>query len=272
MGKTKTVVLEGMPEERISGKEAYELRKKKKEEKAKKQQVKGLGLKGGERIKVVEAEPIPIVEPSPSKISEVPLSKVKRKKVRGKRYLSSRKKINKNKLYPIKEAIKLVKQASYCKFEETMEMHLVVKKTGILEKVSLPHPAGKQKRIEVASDKTIEKLKNGKIDFDILLATPEMMPKLIPFAKILGPKGLMPNPKNSTIIKSPEDAKKFSANSIVVKTEKDQPVIHTVVGKVNQEDSKLEENINAILSVLNRKQILKAYLKSTMSPSVKLLI
>ncbi len=97
-----------------------------------------------------------------------------------------------------------------------------------------------------------------------------MMPKLVPFAKLLGPRGLMPNPKTGTLIKSAKDAEKFSGNSLTIKTEKSQPVIHTVIGKVSQENQELKENIETIFSAITKKQIVKAYLKSTMSPSVKL--
>ena len=97
-----------------------------------------------------------------------------------------------------------------------------------------------------------------------------MMPKLVPYAKILGPKGLMPNPKNGTLIKTKDDAKKFSGNSITIKTEKKQPVIHTVVGKVDQKSAELEENTKTIVELVGKKQITKAYLTSTMGPSVKL--
>ena len=154
-----------------------------------------------------------------------------------------------------------------------MELHLIVKKVGISAQVALPHAAGRVKKIEVADEKTLEKLKTGKIDFDILVATADMMPKLVPFAKLLGPRGLMPNPKNGTLVTDIKKAGAFSASTVTLKTEKEAPLIHTVVGKVSQKDTELKENIQAIFKALGGSdQILKVYLKSTMSPSVKVAI
>ena len=113
--------------------------------------------------------------------------------------------------------------------------------------------------------------KTGKIDFDILVATPVMMPKFVPFARLLGPKGLMPNPKNGTLVTDPKKAKGFSAGTVTLKTEKEAPLIHTVVGKNSQTDKEIEENIEAVFKALGGgKQIVRAFIKSTMSPSVKL--
>lgn len=257
MGKTKTVIVSGAPES-------------KKEKTKKKDRITKVGLKGGERIKTVEAGPI-IKEEKPVS-TETPTKQVKKSKVRGKKYKDARTKVDKTKLYSIKEAVQLTKEVSYSSFDGAVELHLVTKKKGVSANVKLPHSAGKDKKIEVASDKTIEKLKKGKVDFDVLLATPEMMPKLVPFAKILGPKGLMPNPKNGTLIKSAKEAEKFSANTITLKTEKKAPLMHIVVGKISQKDKEIIENIEAILASVGKRQIQKAYLTSTMSPSVKIAI
>ena len=265
MGKTKTAIVPGEAAKAKTSEAAY------KEKRLKKIHISG--LKGGQRIKMVESE----VVPQPDEASHFAPSTSLRAsrghrepKVRSKKYQSVKAKIDRNKLYSIADAIKLVKESSYSKFDGTMELHLVVKKTGTSAQVTLPHPAGKAKRVEVADDKTIEKIEKGKIDFDVLLATADMMPRLVPFAKILGPKGLMPNPKSGTIIKSTKDATKFSGNTINLKTEKEAPLIHTVVGKTNQEDKEIIANIQAILQALQiGKQIIKAYLKATMSPSVK---
>ena len=267
MGKTRTAVISGPTEDKKSGEEKYkERQKKKKEAEAKvKAQVKGVGLKGGERIKTVGGDEIP------SKPTEAEEKKAKRaKKVRGKKYKEALAKIDKTKLYNLPDAIKLVKETSYSSFDGTVEFHALVKKEGFSTSVKLPYSAGKKKKIQIADTETLKKLEKGKVDFDLLLATAEMMPKLVPYAKLLGPKGLMPNPKNGTLIKDSKDAKKFSVNTITLKTERKVPLIHTVVGKVGQKNKELSENIEAIISTLGKRQIQKAYLTSTQGPSVKL--
>lgn len=270
MGKTKTAIVSGVPEETKTGQEKYKERQKKKKEtdtKIKKQ-VKGVGLKGGERIKSVVGEEIS------EKPTEVEEEKAKKKaqepRVRGSKYKDARAKVDKTKQYTVTEAVKLVKETSYTKFDGTVELHVVVKKEGLTVNVELPHSGGKKKKIELANAKTVEKLKKGKVDFDVLLATAEMMPRLVPFAKLLGPKGLMPNPKKGTLIKKASDAKKFSANTLTLKTERKAPIIHTTVGKVSQKEKELVENTQAIIEAVNKRQIVKAFLTSTMSPSVKL--
>lgn len=259
MGKTKTAVISGLPEEE-KGKKTKG--KKQKEEK----EVRVPGLKGGERVVAVTAEPLP--EEKEEKKEEK--KQAKKVKIRGKKYKAALKKIDKAKSYKVKDAIKLVKEISFSKFDGTLELHLLVKKEGLSVNITLPNSAGKEKKIEVADDKTIDKLKRGKVDFDVLLATADFMPKLVPYAKILGPKGLMPNPKNGTLLKNKKDAEKFSANTLTLKTEKNAPVIHTIVGKVSMDDKKIEENIEAVLEAVGKKQVVKAHLTATMSPSIKL--
>ncbi len=192
-------------------------------------------------------------------------------KIRGKKYKETKSKIDSTKNYKMDEAIRFLKEASdIAKFDQTLELHIIVKKVGLSVNVKLPHSGGKEKKIEVASDETIKKLETGKIDFDVLLATADMMPKLVKFAKILGPKGMMPNPKNGTLIKNAADAKSFSGNAKTIKTEKEAPLIHTSFGKLSQSEKDLSENADAIINAIDKKKIVKAYMKSTMSPALKI--
>jgi len=236
-------------------------------EQPKEKKVRISGLKGGERVKVVEAEPAKLPEKEPAQEEK----KSKRKpKVRGKKYLAAKAKIDQNKLYPLTEAVKLVKKTSITKFVGSLEAHLVVKQVGELGELNLPYFKGKAKRVVVADDQVIEQIKAGKIDFDVLLASPKMMPKLLPFARILGPKGLMPNPKSGTLVKDPEKAvKQFSKNTIKVKTERKAPVLHLVLGKLDQPDKELIANVEALIKLLGPGQIKKMVLKATMGPGVK---
>jgi len=233
------------------------------------------GLKGGERVKVVEASPTeeaPIFEEGKDGAQGTKISERSKRveRVRGKKYIEVKGKIDHEKFYKSSDAVAIAKKTSYSKFEGTLELHLIVKKAGISVSVTLPHQAGKEKKVEIANDETVAKLKDGKIDFDILVATPDMMPKLVPFARLLGPKGLMPNPKNGTLINDPKKVKSFSAATVTLKTEREAPLVHTVIGKTGQVDSELVENLEAIFKAFGGvKQIEKAYIKATMGPSVK---
>ena len=258
MGKTKTAFIGEAVEEKKTSAEKYADKKAKRE--AEKEKI----------LQVPEVEQVLHDEPK----TETPKQKREiTEKQRGKKYLEAKLKINKTNSYKLTDAIKLVKETSYSKFDGTMEMHLVVKKTGVNINVTLPYSAGKQKRIEFATEETLEKLKIGKIDFDVLLTTADMMPKLVMYAKLLGPRGLMPNPKNGTIVKSVKDKEKFGGNTINLKTEKEVPLIHTSFGKVSQDLSELVKNAETILDKLGgSKTIVRTFIKSTMSPSVKIQI
>lgn len=270
MGKTKTAVLSGASEVKKTSAEEYAEKKAKKaammtkdNPKAEKEVIeKTVPVK--EEVKVEEA---PVVEAPTRKEKVLTVS------MRGKRYVESKAKVSKNTLYKLEDAIKAVKESSYSKFDGTMELHLNVKKTGINVQVTLPFSTGKQKKVEIADEKTLAKLKEGKVDFDLLLATAEMMPKLAMFARLLGPKGLMPNPKNGTVIKSEKDAEKFKGNLITLKTEREVALVHTSFGKVSQKTEELVKNAESILNALGgSKSIVRAFMKSTMSPSVKVQI
>ncbi len=259
MGKTKTQLIG----------ETAEVAKGKKQKRERPDKIHLSGQKGGERVKIIEA---PLRSGSAGTSEGQAPAKKREPRTRGKKYLEAKAKIDRNRLYPAKEAINLVKETSMSSFDGTVELHLVVKKVGLSATLTLPHEGGKAKKVEVASEETVKKLEKGKVDFDVLLATPEMMPKLVPFARLLGPRGLMPNPKNGTIIKTAKDAEKFNAAKLTVKTEKNAPVIHIVVGKVSMKELELAGNVEAVLTAVNKKQIVKAYLTSTMGPSVKVIV
>jgi len=111
------------------------------------------------------------------------------------------------------------------------------------------------------------------MDFDVLVAHPSMMAKLAKVARVLGPKGLMPNPKNGTVSPDPEKrAKELSHGQVNFKAEPGNPIVHLPVGKVSFEDKRLVENIQAILSAIGPGKILRATLAATMGPGVKIAI
>ncbi len=242
----------------------------KKKNETKDDKVHVAGLKGGQRVKLMGDDINPTNESTEAETEALKVKKTAR--IRGKHYVSNKSKVDSNKHYALKDAIALVKQVSYSKFDGTVELHLVVKKEGMSVNVNLPHSAGRTKIVEVANEKTIEKLKAGKVDFDVLLATADMMPQLVGFARILGPRGMMPNPKNGTLIKSVKDAEAFSQNAITIKTEKKAPLIHTTCGKVSMSETDLMDNASAILNAFGKRQVIKAYMTASMSPSIRLIV
>jgi large subunit ribosomal protein L1 len=269
MGKTKTAVLSGAPEVKKTSAEEY----------AEKKAKKAAMMAKDHASETPKVEETVKEENTNEVVAEVKEEKpVKKEKIltvstRSKKYVESKSRVSKATLYKLEDAIEAVKSATYSKFDGTMELHLNVKKTGVNVQVTLPYSTGKQKRIEIADEKTLAKLKEGKVDFDLLLATPDMMPKLAMYARLLGPKGLMPNPKNGTVIKSEKDAEKFKGNLITLKTEREAAIVHTSFGKVSQKTEELVKNAESILNALGgSKTIIKAYMKSTMSPSVKIQI
>ena len=195
-----------------------------------------------------------------------------KKKERSKKYTSKIVSLDRNKSYPLKEALELLSKFEKAGFDETVELHINTIDGSVSGRMMLPHGTGKKARVAIASDELIEQLEKGTIDFDVLIAHPSMMPKLAKVAKFLGPRGLMPNPKSGTITDKPEEAmKKFEEGQINFKTEK-SPIVHLSVGKLSFGPDKLSENIEAAIEAINKAKIRNAILKSTMSPGIKLLI
>jgi large subunit ribosomal protein L1 len=149
---------------------------------------------------------------------------------------------------------------------------LTLKEKGLNKEVELPFSTGKVKRIAIADDATVAKIEANKIDFDVLLASPAQMGKLVKLAKVLGPRGLMPNPKNGTVVANPEAAAKTMSgkNTASVKTEKDAPLIHLSLGKLSAKDADLTANIQAVMAVVPPNSLRKAVIKSSISPAVKI--
>jgi large subunit ribosomal protein L1 len=224
-------------------------------------------------IPVKEIKPQP-VKKSARKTSESTQEKTTKKRLkhpRSKRFLEARQLIDKSKTYPFPDAIRLLRQVSKLNFDASVELHLNLNVDKLQGELDLPHGSGKTQKVEVASDKTLAKLKDNLIDFDVLVAEPKMMPKLAKFAKLLGPKGLMPNPKTGTISDKPEELKKkLSQGATRFKSEPKNPLIHMVVGKLSFKDDQLEANLKAAVAAVKPKNITSAHLCSSMSPSIKL--
>jgi large subunit ribosomal protein L1 len=230
-----------------------------------------------------KAKPVSPVEKA--KLTEKPLAKKtvvkkesKPKRARSKKYLLSKEKIDKDKLYPLAEAIQHLKACSYTSFDGTVELH--AKMQTIKKKkdeavvfrgtVRLPSGSPKERKIVVASEELIEDIKKGKVNFDILLSTPEMMPKLAVVAKILGPKGKMPSPKAGTVTTDPEKTKTELSSGLVEYRTDAHGIIHLAVGKVSWDDEKLKTNIETLLAVLPKRNISSLTIGATMSPGIRL--
>lgn len=196
----------------------------------------------------------------------------KAKKVRGKKYQAVRSQLDKSKFYTDKEAVELVKKLSYSKFVGSVEAHVVVREVGDNVSLALPHSTGKTVKVTVVDAQVLSDIEAGKLDFGILVAHPEFMPKLAKFARVLGPKGLMPNPKNGTLTPNPELKKKeLEAGKFNLKTEKKAPLMHLTIGKTDMKSTDLVENVEALVKALKGK-ILKLSLSASMSPGIKVLV
>ncbi|QQS20777.1 MAG: 50S ribosomal protein L1 [Candidatus Moraniibacteriota bacterium] len=224
----------------------------------------------------------------------------------GKNYRAIAEKREAGKLYDIKEAVSILKENRAAQFDETVEIHFHLgidpKKTDQLVRGTtiFPNSLGRAKRIAVVTgsksseakeagadlvggEELIAEIKEGKcspgVHFDILLATPDIMPKLATVAKILGPKGMMPNPKNETVTSKVKDTvlalKKGSKASF--KTD-DSGNIHQSVGKISMPEKELTENIHSFIDTVQRlkpesmkgRLIVSATLATTMGPGFRL--
>jgi large subunit ribosomal protein L1 len=226
----------------------------------------------------------------------------RRKMDRGKKYQEAAKKGDLTKSYTVKESVDMVKQMAYAKFDETVELHIKMeldpKKAdqNLRGTVILPHGTGKKVRVLVfakgekeseatsagadhaGSDDLIKKVSEGWTDFDVAIATPDMMSQVGKLGKILGVRGLMPNPKTGTVTFDVGKAvKEAKAGKIEYRVDKNSN-LHVPVGKKSFDNQKLAENIQTLLAeiVKVRPSSLKGtYIKSisvssTMSPGIKI--
>lgn len=241
--------------------------------------IDGIGDTGLEEIRrfytpTLETPPVEQVKEIPTQ-EEKPRIKPTNKRHtnrHGKKIKTALSKVDRTKLYTVEDAVKLIKETSITSFDATVTLHLNLSKDAPSRvELTFPHLAGTAKRVAIADDKLLKDLDAGKLDFDILLTTPAFMPKLAKYARILGPKGLMPSPKSGTITPEPEKrAKEFAGGKTVVKAEAKFPLMHVTVGKTSQKPAELVANIQALLKAVKSKNIDKATLASTMSPGVKL--
>jgi large subunit ribosomal protein L1 len=221
-------------------------------------------------IVAIESDQTLPLEGDATKKEKTP-SQARKARTIGKNIKAAKKSINSEKKYPLEEAIKILKKVSYAKFDETVEVHINTKENNIKGEVLLPHGTGKALKIAVADDALLKKIEAGEIDFDVLISTPAFMSKLVPLARILGPKGLMPNPKAGTVTDNPAEAvKKFSGGAIRFKTEPKFPIVHQPVGKISFSEKQLAENITAFIGAVKSKDIQDVYLAGSMTPSVQL--
>ena len=286
MGKTRTAFLgETLPEpsspkakdgrrpKPMSSDEGKGKKGEKKRSLKKERGVRLPGMGGGERVVAVTAE-MPPEKEQEEETKRAKVAQAPRK--RSKRYLATLLKIDQVKFYQPREAVELARQTSLSRFDGKIELHMVLVKRGRFE-LELPHPIkSAKKKVEIANEETIKKLEGGKIDFDILVSTPQFLPKLVPYARLLGPRGLMPNPKNGTIVGPADGLKKtlerFSGGRLVLQSEKDFPVMHTVIGAVSDPANNLVENLEVIFKAVGGQNIKKAVLSATIGPGIKIAI
>ena len=190
---------------------------------------------------------------------------------RSQRYQAARSKVDRTKFYDPSTAVELVKELSYSKFPGTVSVDVLTKDIMSVD-LTLPHATGKSIRVAIVDDAVLEALQAGKIEFDVLVTARQFVPKLAKFAKVLGPRGLMPNPKNGTITENPEGKKaELESGKMTFKTEKKQPVMHITLGKTSMKTAELAENLEAVLTALTGK-VVRAAVSATMSPGVKVKI
>lgn len=215
----------------------------------------------------------PIVTEEPAITSTVRPANKRHLYKNGMAIKTAKSQVDRAKLYELSEAVKLLKKTNITKFASTVTVHINLQGKDAPSRVELtfPHMAGAAKKVAIVSDELLASIEKGVLDFDILVTHPSFMPKLAKYAKVLGPKGLMPSPKAGTVTPNPEaKAKEFAAGKTMIKAEPKFPLMHITVGKIDQKEEELVANIRTLLDAVKPKFIGKAVLASTMSPGIKL--
>ena len=266
------------------------------------------GKKSKKHVEEVKAEEARQARKAEAKAAEAAAEKPKGAKPvtrplierRGKKYQEAAKQIEKNKAYGLKEAIELAIKTSPVKFDATVEAHVRFNvdprqaDQNIRTTLVLPNGNGKTVRVAVfapedvaksakaagadkaADEEFLKDLEKGTIDFDVLITVPQYMPKLGKFARLLGPKGLMPNPKAGTVTTNVVDAvKQAKAGKIEYRVDK-QSIVHVGLGKVSFGTDKVLENAEAFFASLKgqkpasiKGQFVKTvFVTTTMGPSI----
>jgi large subunit ribosomal protein L1 len=220
----------------------------------------------------------------------------------GKKYQAALAQVEAGKLYALADAVKLIKKIAFAKFDETVEVTMVLgvdpRKADQLVRgtIVLPHGLGKSKRVaviaagdkqreareagadEVGGEDLVEKIKGGYLDFDAVVATPDMMKSVGTLGKVLGPRGLMPNPKTGTVTADVAKAiQETKAGKVEFRVDK-TGVIHVAVGKVSFAPEKIVENAKTLIdavvkakpSTAKGRYVKKANIATTMGPGVLL--
>lgn len=221
----------------------------------------------------------------------------------GKRYNEASKLVDRTKLYDTEEAVSLLKDVAKAKFDETVELHIKLGVDGrhadqqVRGAMVLPHGTGNTKKVLVVAkgekaeeakaagadfvgaEDMIEKIqKENWFDFDVIVATPDMMGLVGRLGRVLGPKGLMPNPKSGTVTFDVTKAvNEIKAGKVEYRLDKTN-IVHVTIGKISFENDKIVDNLNALMEALVKAKPASAkgtYLRSvtltsTMSPGIKL--
>ena len=222
----------------------------------------------------------------------------------GKKYRDAAEKIDEAKEYSATEAITLLKEIASAKFDETVELHI---RTGLDSRhadqqlrgtIVLPHGLGKSQRVlvfaegeaarlaeesdadEVGGDPLVKKVADGYLDFDVALATKEMMGKVGKLGRVLGPRGLMPNPRTNTVVNGedlPRAINDAKQGRVEFRTDRTN-LVHVAVGKISFSEEALGDNLSSLLTAIRREKpagskghyIRTLTLTTTMSPGIRM--